>query len=64
MTADECVMVGNDVKEDMVAASKLGMRTFLLTDCLLNKDELDTSAYPQGGFEELRAYFNLEQKEV
>lgn len=58
-TADECIMVGNDVKEDMVAASKLGMRTFLLTDCLLNKDELDVSGYPQGGFAELRAYLGL-----
>ncbi|MBQ7355265.1 MAG: HAD family hydrolase [Clostridia bacterium] len=58
-TAEECIMVGNDVKEDMVAASKLGMRTFLLTDCLLNNDELDTSGYPQGGFAELRAYLGL-----
>lgn len=60
VTADECVMVGNDVKEDMIAASKLGMSTFLLTDCLLNKDELDISTYPQGGFAELRAFFNLD----
>ncbi len=55
----ECIMVGNDVKEDMVAASKLGIQTFLLTDCLLNKENLDISAYPQGGFAELRAYLGL-----
>ena len=58
-TPEECIMVGNDVKEDMVAASKLGMRTFLLTDCLLNKEELDTSSYPQGSFDELRKYLGL-----
>jgi len=48
----ECVMVGNDVTEDM-AAEKLGMETFLLTDCLLNKDELDITRYTRGGFDEL-----------
>ena len=58
-TPEECLMVGNDVKEDMVAASKLGLSTFLLTDCLLNKENLDTSAYPQGGFAQLREYLGL-----
>jgi FMN phosphatase YigB (HAD superfamily) len=32
----ECLMIGNDVDEDLVAAD-LGMRTYLVTDCLLNK---------------------------
>lgn len=64
VTADQCIMVGNDVKEDMVAASKLGIQTFLLTDCLLNKDDLDTSLYPQGGFADLRAFLNLNGKEA
>ena len=59
VTVDECVMVGNDVKEDMVAASKLGISTFLLTDCILNKDNLPVDAYPGGSFAQLRAYFNL-----
>ncbi len=51
-TAENCIMVGNDVGEDMVAAS-LGMQVFLLTDCLLNRKDADTSAYPQGSFPEL-----------
>lgn len=55
----DCLMVGNDVKEDMIAPSKLGIKTFLLTDCLLNKDHLDVSSYPQGGFDDLRAYLGL-----
>lgn len=48
----QCVMVGNDVTEDM-AAQELGMETFLLTDCLLNKDNLDITRYSRGGFDEL-----------
>ncbi len=49
---EECVMVGNDVGEDMIA-EKLGMQVFLLTDCLINKSGADISRYPQGGFPEL-----------
>lgn len=52
---EECLMVGNDVREDMVAAT-VGMHVFLLTDCLLNPKQLDYSMYPQGGFEELMEY--------
>ncbi len=51
----DCLMVGNDVSEDMVAET-LGMSVFLLTDCLINKEEKDISVYPHGGFEELREY--------
>lgn len=56
----ECIMVGNDVEEDMLPAQRLGMERFLLTNCLINKKEADTSDIPQGGFEELKAY--LESK--
>lgn len=50
--AEECLMVGNDVTEDMVAES-LGMEVFLLTDCLINKQGKDIAGYPSGGFPEL-----------
>ena len=53
----QCLMVGNDVQEDMIAAS-LGMRVFLLTPCLINRNDADLSAYPQGGFDALRAYLD------
>ena len=33
---EECLMVGNDVDEDLVAAT-LGIRTFLVEDCLINR---------------------------
>ncbi|MGN1399083.1 MAG: HAD family hydrolase [Erysipelotrichaceae bacterium] len=52
-----CVMVGNDVGEDMVVAD-YGMKVFLLTDCLLNKKELDTASYPQGNFDDLKDYLD------
>ena len=54
-TAKECVMVGNDVGEDMVAA-KLGMQVFLLTDCLINKAGADIDQYPHGSFPELMGF--------
>ena len=50
--AKKCLMVGNDVEEDMIAET-LGMKVFLLTDCLINKESADISAYPHGDFEEL-----------
>ena len=53
----ECLMVGNDVSEDMVAET-LGMKVFLLTDCLINKGEKDISEYSRGGFEELKKYLS------
>lgn len=55
----ECLMVGNDGVED-VAAEKLGMKVFLLTDCLINKKGVDLSGYPQGGFAELLRYLEIE----
>ena len=51
----ECLMVGNDVTEDMVAET-LGMKVFLLTDCLINKEEKGISVYPNGSFEQLLAF--------
>lgn len=52
---EECLMVGNDVTEDMIAG-ELGMDVFLLTDCLINKEQKDISAYPNGSFPELQKY--------
>ena len=55
LDGSKCLMVGNDVGEDMVA-QKLGMKTFLLTDCLINKTAEDISQYPHGSFPELLHY--------
>ncbi len=49
---NECVMVGNDVGDDMVAKT-LGMQVFLLTDNLINKENCDISEFPNGNFDDL-----------
>ncbi len=51
----ECLMVGNDAEEDMIAR-EVGMQVFLLTDCLINRKDRDLSSYPQGGFDALCRY--------
>ena len=51
----ECLMVGNDVNEDMIA-EQLGMKVFLVTDCLLNPNNKDISMYPHGNFDDLEKY--------
>lgn len=48
-------MVGNDVRDDMIAET-LGMKVFLLTDCLINIKNVDISKYPQGSFESLKEF--------
>ena len=52
----ECAMVGNDVEEDIVAAASLGMKAFLLTDCLINTKDRDISVYAHGSFPELMSW--------
>ena len=58
---EECLMVGNDVGEDMIA-EKIGMKVFLITDCLINKNDEDISKYPHGGFKEYMKF--IENSEV
>ena len=53
----ECAMVGNDVGEDMIAR-QLGMKVFLLTDCIINKNGADISAIPQGSFDQLAEFID------
>jgi FMN phosphatase YigB (HAD superfamily) len=55
VSPEECLMVGNDVNEDMIAET-LGMKVFLLKDCIINKDNKDISIYPNGSFGELMEY--------
>ena len=39
----------------ILIAERLGMRIFLLTDCLINKENKDISQYPHGGCTQLYA---------
>lgn len=52
---ENCVMVGNDVSEDMIA-NTLGIQVFLLTDHIINKDNTDIAHYPHGSFPELMEF--------
>lgn len=52
---EECLMVGNDVEEDMVAED-LGMKVYLVPACLLNKQNKGISGYAQGTLKDLPAY--------
>lgn len=56
LRGEECIMVGNDFDEDIIPTEKLGMKTFLLTDCLINKRDADYSGYPHGSFDELKRF--------
>ncbi len=55
VSPEECVMVGNDVKEDMVA-KELGMDVFLITDYILNVENRDISEFPRGNWQDFREY--------
>ena len=52
---EECLMVGNDVSEDMIT-EQLGMKVFLLPADLINKENKDISVYPQGSLSDLLSY--------
>ena len=55
---EECIMVGNDYDEDIIPTESLGMKAFLLTDCLINKSGADISKCDHGDFEALKNYLN------
>jgi FMN phosphatase YigB (HAD superfamily) len=49
-TPKECMMVGNDVQEDIIAG-KLGLKTFLIKDCLLHRTDDKIAADYEGDYE-------------
>lgn len=55
LSPDECIMVGNDVSDDMVVR-KLKMKCFLLTDCLINSDSISLSLFSHGSFDKLEEF--------
>ena len=46
---EECMMVGNDALEDMVA-KKIGITTYLITDHLLNRHDIEVIADHKGDY--------------
>ena len=57
MNADETIMVGNDVGEDMIA-EKIGLKVFLVTDCLIDRGA-DITVYDRGSLDELMEFFKV-----
>ena len=53
LEAKDCIMVGNDVDEDMRPASALGMKVFQVKDYHINRSNSDISIYPQGTLDDL-----------
>ena len=53
---ENCLMVGNDVGEDILPAKAVGMQTFLLTPCLINRSGAELGELPRGGFAELKEF--------
>lgn len=51
---EECIMVGNNVSEDVIPATSLGIRTILVTDCLINHKNLPLDGYETCTFAELK----------
>ncbi len=49
---EECIMVGNDTSDD-TPAKAIGMKVFLLTQCLINTKNIDINDYPHGSFDDL-----------
>lgn len=55
LSEKQCIMVGNDTRDDMVAKT-IGMDAFLVTDCLINTSGEDINQYKNGTFSELYDY--------
>lgn len=49
---EECMMIGNDGYEDMVSG-KLGLQTYLVTDCLIDRNMLTGLIQHQGSMQDL-----------
>lgn len=49
---EECLMVGNDVREDVQAARAAGLSVYLITDCLEHGEGADLSGIEKGRFQD------------
>ncbi|NLL18909.1 MAG: HAD family hydrolase [Clostridia bacterium] len=58
---EECLMVGNDVDEDLVAG-KIGMQTFLVDTYLINRTNRDYVTNYQGSLKDFYTFITAEEK--
>jgi len=52
ISPEKCLMVGNDVREDMKAATEAGFSGYLVTDCIIPCSDYTWNG-PSGSFEQL-----------
>ena len=53
----ECLMIGNDVLEDMMGASQAGLSCYLVTDDVIESDKFEWDG-PSGSFAEMIEYIS------
>ena len=54
-TPEDCMMVGNDVFEDLIS-SELGLKTYLITNCMLNDHDIPVVADHSGDYSDFYAF--------
>lgn len=59
LNPEECMMVGNDIDEDAAASEQIGMDTYLVTDCIINRRDVEYSKYKQGSFKDFLNYARM-----
>ena len=57
---EECLMVGNDPREDVLAAGQAGISAYLVTDCLENAGDADLSKMEKGSFREFLRFAGVD----
>jgi FMN phosphatase YigB (HAD superfamily) len=57
-TPEECLMVGNDVVEDL-AAKKIGIKTFLIEDHIINRKNIDFDTDFKGSYKDFLEYVKV-----
>ncbi|MBN2604246.1 MAG: HAD hydrolase-like protein [Bacilli bacterium] len=48
---EECMMIGNDVVDDL-GAMKLGIKTYIITDCIVNRNNIDYHSDYKGNYQD------------
>ncbi len=56
---EECMMVGNDVDEDVLSTKKVNMESYLVTDCIINRSQTDLSDITHGTIREFLTYARM-----
>lgn len=53
---NECVMIGNSVREDILSVEKLGIKSFFVDEYPENPEDLDVSGFNKGSLEDAEKF--------